>query len=330
MNVSLQRSAQNTGLLADDDVLPQLRAWQLTACARRSSRLSVSKAARRGRPALRWRLPKTAALSAISPAAASKRRWPRKRKDVIASGANRMLRYGKGSPYFDIKLPCGSGLDLYFDQSIGSETIDELLKHRAARRTATLRTSLPTGTSTIESAPARAPVARSGRDGDDFVRVYPPPLRLLLLGTGPSLIAIAALGRAVGLDLTVWSPDEQTRQGLFDIGAMVSGDRSSLDGAIDELDAASATVLVFHDHDAEPEILARILRTQSFYVGVLGNHAVHRQRLAALHAGGFDTTSGARLRAPIGSIAGAKSKATLAVGVLAEMLETAKTLNLAS
>ena len=30
---------------------------------------------------------------------------------AIKAGKPRLLRYGKGSPYFDIQLPCGSGLD---------------------------------------------------------------------------------------------------------------------------------------------------------------------------------------------------------------------------
>ena len=31
---------------------------------------------------------------------------------AIKAGKPRLLRYGKGSPYFDIQLPCGSGLDV--------------------------------------------------------------------------------------------------------------------------------------------------------------------------------------------------------------------------
>ena len=38
----------------------------------------------------------------------------------------------------------------------------------------------------------------------------------------------------------------------------------------------------------------------------------------------------ARIRAPVGSIGGAKSKATLAIGALAEMMAEAKALNLVS
>jgi xanthine dehydrogenase accessory factor len=55
---------------------------------------------------------------------------------------------------------------------------------------------------------------------------------------------------------------------------------------------------------------------------------VHRQRLDALQVKGFAATARARLHAPVGSIPGAKSKATLATGVLAEILAQAKSVNL--
>ena len=32
---------------------------------------------------------------------------------AIKAGKPRLLRYGKGSPYLDIRLPCGSGLDVF-------------------------------------------------------------------------------------------------------------------------------------------------------------------------------------------------------------------------
>ena len=33
--------------------------------------------------------------------------------DAIKAGKPKLLRYGKGSPYLDIRLPCGSGLDVF-------------------------------------------------------------------------------------------------------------------------------------------------------------------------------------------------------------------------
>lgn len=330
MSISLQQMAQNRGLLSDDDVLPHLSAWQRDGLRTALVTLVGVDGGAPRQAGAQMAVAEDGRYVGYLSGGCLEAAVAEEARHVISSGTNRTVRYGKGSPYFDIKLPCGSGLDLYFDQRIGSDMINELLRLRAARRTATLHTSLLTGDSGIVDAPAMAPVARSRREDDAFLRVYPPPLRLLLLGTGPSIVAIASIARAVGLGLTVWSPDEPTRQSLLDVGAPAGGDQLRLVGAIDELDAASAVVVVFHDHGAEPDILGRILKTESFYVGVLGNHAVHRQRLAALQNNGFDATSRARLRAPVGSIAGAKSTATLAVGVLAEILETAKTLNLAA
>jgi xanthine dehydrogenase accessory factor len=89
-------------------------------------------------------------------------------------------------------------------------------------------------------------------------------------------------------------------------------------------------VLVLHDHAREPDVLEAVLGTGCFYVGALGNHAVHRARLAELEARGVSAADLARIRAPVGAIPGAKSKATLAVGVLTELMAEAKTCNLAS
>ena len=35
--------------------------------------------------------------------------------DVISSGKPREIRFGTGSPYLDIRLPCGGGIDLLSD-----------------------------------------------------------------------------------------------------------------------------------------------------------------------------------------------------------------------
>jgi xanthine dehydrogenase accessory factor len=99
---------------------------------------------------------------------------------------------------------------------------------------------------------------------------------------------------------------------------------------MERLDFASAAVLFFHDHEQEPGLLASLLKTKCFYIGALGNHAVHRERLAMLAAQGFGEGDLNRIRAPVGSIGGAKSKATLAIGALAEMMTEAKALNLVS
>ncbi len=45
---------------------------------------------------------------------------------AIGDGKPRLLRYGKGSPYFDIRLPCGSGLDVFVQPGLDAALIREM------------------------------------------------------------------------------------------------------------------------------------------------------------------------------------------------------------
>ncbi len=331
MTISFQRFTTTAGLLADEDVLPQMQRWQAQgqrtalvtlvgveggAPRQAGAQMAVAEDGRYVGYLSGGCLEQAVALEAQA---------------VIAAGQNRLVRYGKGSPYFDIKLPCGSGLDLYFDQALGAATVDAMIALRAARRPFALRTSLPTGESAVEEIAPEAPIEQSRCEGDKFRRVYVPNLRLLLLGNGPTLAGMASLAAATGIELAIRSPDEATRKELSGAGFRIFLDDAELAPAIDRLDFASAAILFFHDHEQEPaSFWARLLGTKCFYIGALGNHAVHRERVAALAAQGFGEEDLARIRAPVGSIGGAKSKATLAIGALAEMMAEAKALNLVS
>ena len=251
---------------------------------------------------------------------------------VIQSGQNKIVRYGKGSPYFDVKLPCGSGLDLYFDQNISLGCVADIVAFRARREPCVLETVLATGVSTVRHCDEGSDTAQSLWQDGALQRVYPSSVRLVLLGNGPGLVGLAVLAVATGIELRISTSDDATRaeldasglsQNLFPAAAPQAG-------GLERLDAATAAVLFFHAHDQEPDLLGALLRSKSFYIGAIGNHAVHRERLAILASRGFPLSDLERIRAPVGSIPGAKSKATLAIGVLAELMAEAKALNLVS
>jgi xanthine dehydrogenase accessory factor len=330
MTISFQRFTTTAGLLADEDVLPQMQRWQAEgqrtalvtligveggAPRQAGAQMAVAEDGRYAGYLSGGCLEKAVALEAQA---------------VIAAKRNWLVRYGKGSPYFDIKLPCGSGLDLYFDQALSPASVGTMIAHRASRRPFALRAMLSTGESTVEEIAQDAPIEQSRRDGDVFRRIYTPNLRLLLLGTGPALAGMVTLAAATGIELAIRSPDEATRSELAGAGFRIFLDDGEVGDAMERLDFASAAILFFHDHEQEPDLLARLLKTKCFYIGALGNHAVHRDRLVMLAAQGFGEADLARIRAPVGSIAGAKSKATLAIGALAEMMAQAKALNLVS
>ncbi len=243
---------------------------------------------------------------------------------IMVSGANRLVRYGKGSPYFDVKLPCGSGLDIYFDVGLDAGLIAEMGVVQDARTPFALKTDLVFGTSTLETMPDADTSVASAREGDVFFRYYLPQPRLVLIGSGPAVGALARLSVAAGMDIAIWAGDEATREGLDQSGIEHLDAPSPPESLLSSIDPFTAVVLAFHEHDLEPVILAKVLRTPCFYIGVLGNHAVHRRRLEQLKDMGFSDAELARIRAPVGSIPQAKGKATLGFGVLAEIMAQAK------
>lgn len=244
---------------------------------------------------------------------------------AIAENKNRLVRYGKGSPYFDVRLPCGSGLDVYFDCALRPDTIAEMEARGRGRRAFALVTDIAKGTSTIEDV---MPGDMCRRESNRFTRVYPPAPRMVLLGSGPAVPALAQMALATGLETEVWAGDDATRGALATIGAPHHANAAPPDDLFGLIDASTAVVLAFHEHDSEPGILARVLRAPNFYIGVLGNHAVHRRRLEALSHLGFSADQLSRIRAPVGAIPQAKGKATLAIGVLAEIFAEAKLMGL--
>jgi xanthine dehydrogenase accessory factor len=330
MTIGIQRFHSSPGLLADEDVLPRMQRWQAEGLRTALVTLVGVEGGAPRQPGAQMAVTEDGRSAGYLSGGCLEQAVALEAQAVIAERRNRLVRYGKGSPYFDIKLPCGSGLDLYFDQALDPGHLASMDALRAARRPFALRTDLSSGASSVDAVPVEAPMTSSRRAGGVFERIYVPALQVLLLGNGPGLVGIAAMAAAIGVEVQIFSEDDSTRVALAQFGLGSPLDEAHLPAAIQRLDFASAAVLVFHEHEKEQGILSALLETGCFYIGVLGNHAVHRDRIKALAARGVSAENLRRLRAPVGSIPGAKSKATLAVGVLAEMITEAKALNLVS
>ncbi|MFG1235636.1 XdhC family protein [Xanthobacter autotrophicus DSM 597] len=223
--------------------------------------------------------------------------------DAIALGENRLVRYGKGSPYLDIQLPCGSAIELFFDVTPCPDDLDEVDRARRARR---------------ESAVRIGPVDGTGRV---LTRHYRPRPRLLVAGTGAAAVQLLRLGRISGFETELLSPDAPTRAACAREGLNarpIFGTGHARDFAAD---FRTAFVLTFHDHDWEGEFLPAALASEAFYIGAQGSRMVHAKRRQRLREAGFGDDDIARIRGPAGLFHGAKSGGALAVAILAEILE---------
>jgi xanthine dehydrogenase accessory factor len=243
----------------------------------------------------------------------------------IRNGENKLVRYGKGSTYLDIRLPCGSGLDVYIDQALELSSIERLAHARETRSLIALKTSLPTGhseTVDVDSTGLRAP--ESYGDHTSFTRFFVPPLRLQLLGNGPTASAIARIGMSIGLDTEAAASDGDTLAELAHIGVrphVLTRPKLPFSTPPDQWTAA---VLVFHEHDWEPPILSDLLLSPCFYIGAVGSKRVHDARIGILRERGIPESALSRVRGQIGLIPGAKGRASLAIGVIGEIMSEAK------
>lgn len=242
---------------------------------------------------------------------------------AMEEGKNRLVRYGRNSPYIDIRLPCGSGLDLYFDQHILPELIERAEALLCSRTAVCIDTDLPSGQKTLSPVDAGSPVGCE-RVSDTFRSVYMPRIRVVVAGHGATFLAVARLFAACGLSVTCITHDDSAAREITEHGIVAHRSFAEAIASTYPLDIYSAVVLSYHDHEQELPVLAAALDSRCFYIGALGGQKTSRERRALLEARAYDTDAIGRIRAPIGLIAGAKGQLSTAAGILAELVLEAK------
>lgn len=231
--------------------------------------------------------------------------------DVLAANESRLVRFGVDSPYLDIRLPCGGGVDLLFNPRPDAAAIGSVLARLDARESAAL---MVTGTGVSEWSPDQ-PVA------DGFLTRYAPPLRIVAIGQGEDLTAFARLAHRFGANVTALTADDG---GLLllkaeGIEAFPLLSRESLPEF--RSDPWTAIVFLFHDRDWEEGLLPHALARSGFYHGAVGSRRTQAARLPLLRSAGVPEAAVEALRGPIGLIPATRDPATLALSILAEIVE---------
>ncbi len=200
-----------------------------------------------------------------------------------------LLRFGQGSRFLDVRLPCGSGIDVLVDPAPDRPCLAAATAALTARTPATLAIGDPRGV---------------------FTRRYLPKLRLVIMGTGPEIAALARLAAAQGVAVTIAAPAGDSAEVPLSLGQP----------PVVAVDSWTAIAVLFHDHEWERTILPWALATPAFYVGAQGGHTARELRQAMLAEAGLETADRIRLRSPIGLFAGARTPSVLALAILAEIV----------
>jgi xanthine dehydrogenase accessory factor len=236
-------------------------------------------------------------------------------KTRIASGTSGSLRYGAGSPYMDIRLPCGSGIDVYFDVAFSDRDLDALLAAEAARRPASL-TIDPLARHVVVSECTCSDASNS------YSRHYLPIPRLVLAGKGPTVPILARLASAADFEVIALSPEPETLEATLPHAMRVEHLTAPEAFRFNEFDRWTGFVSLFHEHEWEPIILRKALASECFYIGALGSQRTHDERVVTLREMGVVDADIARIRAPVGLKLGGKNPPEIALAILAEIIQT--------
>ena len=233
--------------------------------------------------------------------------------EALHDGWGRVVRYGVGSPYMDIRLPCGGGIDLLFTPRPDAEVIVATLEKLDQREAV----GLELGCDSIAVLPEALP---RPWDGHDLNHVYQPPLRIHALGQGEDLTAFARLGQAFGAQIHALIPDRDTHELLRREGIETTylATRNTLPVA--RSDPWTAIVFLFHGRDWEEFLLPQALALPAFYLGAIGSRRTHAARVAMLEEAGVSPERIATVRGHIGIIPATRDPATLALSILSEIV----------
>ncbi|NSX55614.1 XdhC family protein [Parasulfitobacter algicola] len=163
---------------------------------------------------------------------------------------------------------------------------------------------------------------KSGFEGDQFVAIHNPPLRMAIVGAVHIAQALVPMAQVAGYDLVLIDPRDAFGSSSRFPGQTILNDWP--DEALTDygLDMRTAVVTLTHDPKLDDPALHVALRSDAFYIGCLGSTRTHAKRIARLQDAGFSESDIKRLHAPVGLDIGAKSPAEIAISILAQVTET--------
>jgi xanthine dehydrogenase accessory factor len=234
---------------------------------------------------------------------------------VLQEGTARITRYGKDSPYLDVVLPCGSGLDILFSGAGLADLTDQVGALHAMRKKAFVTPQADNGLLVS----AAAPETRNAT-----ALCYAPDYHLHAFGAGPQLVYFVRLAHIMGYSIFPHSTDDTALAQLQALGIAARSMTHQSRFSSEVLDEYSAVITLFHEHNLELPILEAALNSNAHYIGAMGSRATHMQRRELLGERvtkrPFEDIVG-----PVGLDIGASDPAEIALSILAQIIEKRRT-----
>ena len=241
---------------------------------------------------------------------------------ALQTGQVRSLRYGQGSPFFDLKLPCGGGLSILLIPNPDKAVLQAILARGESRGAAVLHITLSTGALALLPS-GQTDVGQMGAGPDELVIVLEPELRFWVYGHGIEAMSFALMAQAAGYDVTLFGQEglqtDLSRIGPLNI-TLVPSFRSYI---CPKPDRRTAVTLFFHDHENEARLLAQFLPSDALFIGAQGSLKARQRLMSELQIQGVSAEHIEKLCPTFGLIGSCRDPRTLAVSVLAHVLSLA-------
>ena len=250
--------------------------------------------------------------------------------EAIEDGAPRLLEYGvSDGDAFAVGLACGGKIRVLVEpvgaKAMPFDVLGDLVRARAARQPVAYQVPLSGGVGRLVTGgyADRFRMDRSGveEDGDTFVAIHNPPLRLVIVGAVHIAQALVPMAQVAGFDAVVIDPREAFGSQARFPDAQVINDWPDAAMITVGVETRSAIVLRTHDPKLDDPALHIALRSDAFYIGALGSKRTHASRVARLEEAGFTAADIARINGPVGLDIGAASPPEIAVSILSQMIQ---------
>ena len=199
-------------------------------------------------------------------------------KEVIQRQSSEVVRFGEGSPYLDITLPCGTSIDVLFSYQENLEQLENIISGLKNRTSQTLK--LP---------------YQLLQQHFKYSKEYTPPIQLIIMGSGPIMLELHKQAEHLEFQCLLVCDDEST-QNLLESSNLEFLTSSKFDPKV--IDAQTAIAVLFHDHEKEAPLFRQTLGTQAFYIGALGSAKTQTRRKEILLKEGHSQKLVERIRGP--------------------------------
>ena len=233
------------------------------------------------------------------------------------------IRYGGEDSAASVRLPCGGSLDVLVEQlTPTAENLTHLEVMHATllgRQSLSRYISLSDGRKRFNPATLADPAVAFDTTSVS-IRIGP-ALRLIIAGISSISSPCALFAQSLGFEVIVCDPNEDARK-HFDVpGVEVQAVLPSVFIASGGCHANTAVVAVTHDPRIDDLAMIEAVRTEAFYIGVMGSQQTSQQRAERLlRSGGLTDAQLARITMPIGLNLGSKTPSEIALAVMADIV----------